>query len=287
MSLQNVIGQVYNYSPMSFDDIEINPSKLATKEMGMIQTIRQDNFNDFSLSSLRYTRYIPATFMGLGITLNNTNIKNQHYNHLGFGLGYRNIIANKIYIKIGAMYKLIQSNSPAGRFDYYSFTPSDTVYVNHIDHQLNVSVSLSNTLERYFISFSALNLNQPSNTAISSQFPSYYVWNAGNLVSLFNKQFSRSEISYSGNYKYYKLMSQNSVSHYIMVKYGFNLNRKTSLEIGSRFGYAENSYYHIIPLVNFVRKKFKASFSINTYFDKQTFKTKYNPSTQINLIFKL
>lgn len=224
--------------------------------------------------------------MGLGITLNNTNINNQYYNHLGFGLGYRNIIANKIYIKIGAMYKLIQSNSPVGHFDYYSFIPSDTINENHIDHKLNISFSLSSTLDRYFLSFSVLNLDLP-NSPITSQFPSYYVWNAGNLVSIFNKGFSRSEISYSGNYKFYTLSDKTSISHYLMVKYGFNLNRRTSLEIGSRIGYAENSYYHIIPLVSLIRKKIKAGFSINTYFDKETFKTKYNTSTQINLIYKL
>lgn len=47
MSFQYVSGQVYNYSPMSFDDIEINPSKLATKDIEMIQMIRQDNFAIF------------------------------------------------------------------------------------------------------------------------------------------------------------------------------------------------------------------------------------------------
>lgn len=285
-SNQKIYSQVYNFSPMSFDDIEVNPAKLATKDMEMIQIIRQDNFYDFSLNSLRYTKYIPATFMGLGITLNNTNINKLHYNHIGFGLAYRNIIGNKVYIKIGTMYKLIQSNSPAGRFDYYSFIPSDTVNKNHIDHKLNLSISLSSTLDRYFLSFSIVNLDIPNSSNIS-QFPSYYVWNAGNLVSTFNKRYSRSEISYSGNYKFYNLSNKTSISHYLLLKYVFNLNRRTGLEIGSRIGYAENSYYHVIPQIGLVTRKFKANLSFNTYFDKNTFNSTYRPSTQINLIYKL
>lgn len=287
ISCQNIYGQVYNYSPMSFDDIEINPSKLATKDIEMIQLIRQDNYSDFSLNSIRYTKYIPSTFMGLGISFNNTNTNQQHYNHLGIGLGYRNIIANKVYIKIGAMYKVIQSNSTSGQFDYYSFVPSDTIRSNHINQKLNVSISLSSTLDRYFLSFSTLNIDLPSKSDVSSEFPSYYVWNVGNLVSLFNKRYSRSEISYSGNYKSYKLSDKTSISHYILLMYGFNLNRKTSLSFGSRIGYAENSYYHLIPQISLITRKFKASLSLNTYFDKNTFHSTFKPSTQINLIYKL
>lgn len=286
-SHHKVYSQVYNYSPMSFDDIEINPSKLATKDIEMIQLIRQDNFSDFSLNSFRYTKYIPSTFMGLGISLNNTNINKIHYNHLGIGIGYRNIIANKVYIKIGAMYKVIQSNSTSGLFDYYSFVSSDTIRSNHINQKLNLSISLSSTLDRYFLSFSTLNIDLPSNSDVSSEFPSYYVWNVGNLVSLFKKHLSRSEISYSGNYKYNQHSDSVFISHYILLKYNFTLNRKTSLVFGSHIGSAENSYYHLIPQIGLVTRKFKANLSLNTYFDKNTFHSTFKPSTLINLIYKL
>lgn len=285
------VGQVYNYIPLNYRDFETNPSILASGNNDKtLQFIHQNAFatgNPIFLNSLRFTKYFESAFLGMGFSLNNTNSNdNINYYHFGLGIGYRNVLFNKLFIKLGATYKLVYSNSPSGEFDYYSFRITDSIYQKNFKDNLNLALSLSTTLDRYYISFGVQNIDLPWNLSKSDiQFPTYYVLNIGNLMSLFDDL--RSEISYTAFFKSSKITDTISFSQYINLKFHVKLNRHSGLNYGAKIGYAEYSYFHLIPVIKYYREKLAIDLSYNFHIDKKTFHSKYYSTIQLGLIYIL
>lgn len=288
-----VVGQVYNYIPIVHSDFETNPSILASSDLTInrVQLIHQNSFsasNPFSMSTLRISKYFKSSFTGIGLTLNNTNYRsNNGYNHVGLSMGYRNILFNTFFIKIGATYKLINTHSPVDVFDGYLPISKDTLK-NRFNSSLNLSFALSTNADRYYISFGLLNRQLPWDRAANSvQFPQYYVMNIGNLMSLFRKE--NSEISYTAFIKKSVIDNSQTFSQYINLKWNLRFSRNTMIPYGARIGYAENSFYQISPFVGLYNynHRLMISLSENVYLQKHSFHTKYNSTSQLNLNYFL
>ena len=286
-----IYGQVYNYIPINHNDIETNPSILASESMNSrIQILHQNTFssiNSFSFNSLRLSKYFESSFFGIGLSINNTNMdSNICYNHIGLGAGYRNVLFNKVYIKFGVTYKLIKTNSTLGNFEYYSFSSSSLNNKKKFKDNLNLALSFSSPNDRYYVSFGLLNFDLLWNeTKNNIQFPTYYVINVGNLMSIFDKR--NSEISYTAFSKLSEKSNKTTYSHYMNFKFHIQLTRKAGLNYGSRIGFAENDYFHFIPFITYYRKKLVVNLSYSFHLNKMEFQSKYFSTNQINVIYIL
>lgn len=285
--------QVYNYSPINYRDIETNPAIIASESKNnQIDFSHQNTFstsNKFSSSSLKFSKYFKSVFSGLGLILNNTNMGDSiHYNYIGMSAGYRNVLFNKVYIKMGVTYKLISTNAPSGNFDYYSFTQSGINKQKNINTSINMALSISTLSDRYYVSIGSLNTNFiRDQTNNSIQFPNYYVFHLGNLLSLFDDSNRNSEISYTAFSKYSLTNTKIVYSHYIDLKFVLSITRSSSIKYGSRVGYAENQYVHLIPFCTYFTRSAALTISYDFYSDKNSFHSKYPSTIQLGLIYNL
>lgn len=284
-------SQVYNYAPVIHNDIETNPAILASENMNdRVQLMQQNTFsekNPFSYTSLRFSKYFQSCFSGVGLSINNTSMDNHvNYKHIGIGAGYRNILFNKVFIKLGACYKLTSSADTSISFDYYSteYKPLPMSDVRTVKNNLNLSLSFSSASDRYYISLGYLNLDLPWDNSHNVTFPTYFVINVGNLMSIFRgDKNGRKEISYSAFLKH--ASGETTFNQYVNVKLNLPLTRRSSIQYGIRAGYAENDYFHLIPFLTYYKKKFALSLSYSYRLNKKNLYTKPYSTTQINIIY--
>jgi len=291
-SLNFTYSQVYNYIPIHYNDFETNPSVLACELLDRrFQAIHNNSLfrhNAFALSSVKVSKYYEDIFCGLGFSLNNTIVgKQTNYNHAAISGAYRNVLLNKIYVKVGASYKIINTNSFAGAFDYYSFKPSNTKKNAYISNNLNLSLSFASSMERYYMSFAVLNMNLPlTPKGKEIEFPRYYALNAGNLMSLFYRSSANDELSYSG---FGKVGASNKLefSHYVNLKFKFYVNRYSIIQYGIRMGGTQKDFYQFTPMLTYHRDRVLINMSYSFHRDTHTFRTKYFSTTGLNLIYLL
>ena len=288
-----IYSQVYNYSPISYRDIETNPAIVASESKNMqINVSHLNTFssaNPFSTSTLNFSKYSESTFSGLGLTLNNTNMGDSiNYNNIGLSAGYRNILFNKVHIRIGLTYKLIKTNAPSGDFDYYSFVASGSLKQKNSNDNLNLSLSISSPSDRYFVSIASLNNKLPwDREIISFGFPSYYVFHLGNLMSLYDGSNRDSEISYTVFSSYSLITKKNKISQSVDLKFIMNITRNISIKYGSRLGFAENKYVPLTPFLTFFKRKSAVTISYDFYSEKNNFPSTYPQSIQLGFIYNL
>jgi hypothetical protein len=288
---RNAYSQIYNTIPINHFDIETNPTILASEsKANRLQIIHQNSFftkNEFLYNSVRFSKYFESLFTGVGLSINSTIVeKNISYQHAGISIGYRNVLFNKVYLKIGITNKLIRINSPSGNFDYYSFENTNQKKEINIRNNLNLALSFSTSADKFFISLSSLNRKINSSMLNDSiKFPTYYVVNIGNLMSLFDMR--NSEISYTFFTKSNHYTLNTSFSHYINCKLNKLISRKSGLQYGSRIGIEGNNYFHIIPFITYYTRKLAVNFFYNVHLDNTNFTAKYYSTNQINIIYIL
>jgi hypothetical protein len=285
--------QVYNYSPINYRDIETNPAIVASESKNNQVNINHINTfsaaSPFSITSVELSKYFKSIFSGFGVTMNNTTMKDGiHYNYIALSAAYRNILFNKAHIKIGATYKLISANAPSGSFDYYSFIPSGANRQRNVTANLNLSLLVSSPSDKYFISISSLNNNRLWNGVNQSiQFPKYYVFHLGNLMSLFDGANRGSEISLTA-FSAYSLVNKKTIyNEAIDFKFVLNVTRSCSIRYGSRVGYTESRYMQYTPFITFFKRKSAVTFSYNFYSKENNIQSVYPSTIQLNLIYNL
>jgi len=282
------IGQVYNYNPPSAFNIETNPAILAnSKYNNRFVAKHQNSFsrtNPFNYSSFRYSKYFKSKFVGLGVSLNRTSHgKGIGYCHAALGLGYRNVLFNKLFIRLGVMYKINQFNAPPGDFDYFQYTSKEVSIKTGITHNMNWSVMLGNSGDTRYVSFSKLNMNLPGLSAQSDfSSPEYYNWTVGNLLSF--GRIKERKLSYSGFVK--KVGKTTTVSHYMNLQLNARLGRKHGLNFGARIGMTDEQYYHIAPMLQLYSIKCAVQVFYNLHLRTATYELTLPPSTQISFIYK-
>lgn len=283
------ISQVYNYFNPSAFNLETNPAVVANRKFdNRFVVSHQHSFsstNPFDYSSFRYSKYLESSFVGLGVSINRTSYgEGIGYNHAGLALGYRNVLFNKLFLRLGAMYKLNQFNAPAGTFDYFQHTSMEASSRRGLRHNMNLSVMVGNGDNSRYISFSKLNvpLTGPSITE-DFTIPTYYNWNVGNFLA-FGGINPETKINYQGYVK--KIGDTTTISHYLNFQVNKAISRKFSMNIGSRLGLTDEKYYHIAPTITIFSKNFAIQAYHNLHLLKENFQMPLPQSTQIRFTYK-
>ena len=280
-------SQVYNFTPASYYNFETNPSIIASARFNnRLRTINHigRNGSSFLYNSLRFSKFSESRFYGLGISINNTSLGyGSNYQHVAIATGYSNVLFNTLYVRLGAAYKLINSNSQVAGFDYYEVTKSEND-VNNVNQNLNLSFSIASN-DFFYVSISTLNIDLPwLNTLENYSFPSYFVINAGNLLTPLNGL--KQELTYSFVAKYVKGAKGSLYSHYLDYKRGLaNITRRCSLRCGIRAGYANGDHYQITPNITYFRKNLVINLYYNVHLEDDDFISKYDPTIQLSLIY--
>ena len=289
-------AQIYNYDPIRHSNFETNPSYLASdKNYVTASLVHHGAFfekDKFYYDGLRVSFYNPKYFAGIGITLNNTHVNDSaQYSYVGIGGAYRTVLFNKIYTRIGFIYKANYVTAPSGYFSYYSLNRSgeNSVKTNLI-HNANISVSLSSGREKFYISMGILNAQLFSNpNQMANLFPEYYFVNVGDFGKMMGLEDW--EISYSTFAKKYSFQNISPLSHYLNIFYkGFHFTRNISLRYGARIGLTDNEYFQCTPSISLylrlTRKKYIiCHFSYDTGISIKTSQLPFNPTAQFNLTY--
>lgn len=285
-----LMAQVYNYYPLTQSDQETNPTVLNSERYrSHAQVIHLNSFDTqeaFSYSSIRVSGSTQTHIWGFGITASHTSIEKKSYEHYAFSVAYRNVLFNKILIKTGLSYKMINTHTPVNYLDNYT-TTADSSAGKPWQDNINIAFTLTNSLERYYLSFGILNINTPWNNNTTYNFPQYYCIHAGNLMSFFDKDRGK-EVSYD-------LVFQKSISdqrfhkiHYVNLKYLLKITRKNTLQIGLRTGYSVGRYIHLMPSITaYSDSRFSFSFAYQNYLSFKKGNYNYIPNYLFSINYKL
>lgn len=285
-------GQVYNYFPLHYNDFETNPASLVNDmRHDRLQLYHNQSYatsDPFLHSSLRWSKFLESSFTGIGLGLNHTQQNRKSYSHLTVAGAYRNILFNSLYIKFGAAYKLnALYSSQGGYYDNFFFQSDSSSTAQLTSHNVNISLSLSSTYDRYYISFSRLNNPLPFLKDKNEVFPVNYVMNAGNLMSLFDRN-NQSELSWT---LLARPLSDNnkslSLTNYLNVRLGIFRARSYILQMGSRLGYDNAGFLHLAPGLIYHSDLISVSLTQNVYPTIKGFSARYTPNSSINLIYNL
>lgn len=284
-------GQVYNHTPLSYFDFDANPSALTSTELHKRgQFFSAHSFstsNPMSATTVRYSKNIPSLFSGVGVSLSHTAFGDRAaYSTLGVSAGYRTVLFDRLYLRLGATYKLTNTNSPEGYFDYYSFKGLSSVKTSALNDKVNLSVALTSGFERFYVSYSYLNAALPWElSAQEIHFPRYHLVTAGNLFQIFNMR--KSELSYVGLVKLVDGGNQSEVSHYLNLKLDARISRRHSLKYGAQLGVIGAKYIHFIPAITWYSDKLAVNFSCGFHFSRAPIYPKYKPIGQLNIIYQI
>lgn len=291
-----IYGQVYNYKPINHFNTETNPANIASKKNKNVVALTRygiPSSNHFSYNELQLSTYLNSLFLGVGLTAANTNLNDSiGYNHIGISAAYRNVIFDKVYVKLGATYKLVDINAPQGNFDYYTH-PLDSTISEGITQNLNTSLSFSSPEDAYYLSFGMLNYQPNWLDNSGSSFPSYYFINVGDLAGVIGAR--RQELlSLTFVMKELPYTQTMLPSYYINLANRALLTRNAVLKYGSRVGYVDKQYYHFTPFVAIIRvlqgrknTYMMAKFAVDLGYEQKTFNSQFNPVPQLSVQFKL
>ena len=287
-------SQNYFITPVSHFDIETNPAILSSeKYKNQIIIDQQNGFNNgntFNYSSLKLASYIDSKFLGVGLSLNSNSVGNNYaYQTVGLGIGYRNVLFDKAYVRIGAFYKVNFTNSQAGQFYHYNFTEYGLDNPQKLTDNVNLSFALSSSQEKYYLSVFFLNMLMPWGKDKVNYFPQYFVINVGDVGSFF-----RSGEEFKLSYSYMKSMVKYSLikyqAHYINTSVNINVSRRRRFRIGSHCGLIDNKYVNIIPYIsmNFGhREKYYIKAAVNIFPKPANYIAPYNPIFQLSLKYQI
>jgi hypothetical protein len=258
LPIMRLNAQVYNYEPVRYSNVETNPAYLASdKYRYSASALHKGGFfgkNKFLFDQVKLTAYNRRLFTGAGLILNRTQLNDSiSYSYAGVGIAYRNTLFNAVRIRIGLMYKFSRVHATPGSFDYYSFTASsmEKPLISAV-HNFNAAVSFSSPKDRYFLSFSRLNINVPGSSSQAVLFPTYYMLCAGDLAKMLEK--INAELYYTCLVRQYKERTQYAITHFINALNLFNLSRESVLRYGLRAGYCDQGYLQFTPMLSWYKK---------------------------------
>lgn len=295
-------GQVYNYLPVSYSNIETNPTFVSSKaNQLLISASHINNFQkkeQFSYSSFRVSNYFEKYFTGVGITINRTTQNDSlSYNHVGLIASYRNVLFNSVQVKVGINYKFLNVNSTNGQFTRYDFEPQDSVITVRQTQNINLAFTLS-LRDQVYVTYGVMNLTPTwvSSSESKTIFPEYQYLKFGDLFTLLGIGRNR-ELSFLilGE----RLLRTGSNNSYLITVHNrYLLSRKSLFRYGGDFGYNDLGYFQIRPTISYYyrlrnsKNRWKRRFLIvKTFADlalpsTNSFKP-YKPSYSLSLKFNL
>jgi hypothetical protein len=265
-------AQIYNIDPIRYANAEVNPSFLANEESShQFSLLQHTSFNPelpLNFSAARYSFLLKKYFIGVGCQISNTYVnRNANYSTASFGIGYRTILFDAMYLRIGVMYKENSVKALAGKFIYGGFIAdslSEAITIKNV-RNANFSFSVASNENRAYLNAGILNYSGRKMSELSP-FPSYIYFNLGDLGKLLSDR--QWEIFYTVFMKKYPAENNFSYSNYITILNRYLVTRESNLRYGFRGGIAENSFIQITPLLNFYQRLSRRnSFSVQFLFD--------------------
>jgi len=285
-SLSGILNaQVYYNNQINYFNIEITPSILSSEEKNNnLEFLYHQNLNKkqpLIQQNIFYSKLFKNEYTGFGMGLSSAHYEKGNYRYqAGFGLAYRLIVFNYLYLRTGFYYKLIAASPNITSFQFYNIVTDQYQNRGIIHDRLNLSVSLSSTLEEFYISYSYLNGFTFINTNREQLYPSNHVITLGDLSTL----FSTNQFLWS-----FALMSKSETfSHIVFTDYmqRFVLSRKTSLYYGLRAG-LDKKHYFISPALEIKSEDFTVKLSGNIIVRRENLSTVYGTAIQLSFIYKL
>ncbi len=285
-------SQEYPYEINQYQEFERNPAytlnNLTNNTIDYSHKGFLPGINKFNSDKISFKHYFEGLFSGAGVffSRNQTN-DSVKYTCTGISAAYRNILFDKVYVKLGLTYKFIYNNSASGIYDDFSFYANDSALKRNSINNFNASVAFTSSSDYYFISAGICNIN-PFGKIYSenSPFLVQYSVNAGNFFSLLSAQKT--------NYLSFTYL-QNTTAEGTFYSRGYfstlyttiRLSRRTSLITGISGGYLQNKHYNIVPFIYYVKKKFILKLSTMFYIPFESSYVPYRYLPQLNIIIKL
>jgi hypothetical protein len=292
-----VAGQVYDDDPIRHNNFETNPAYLANGKSTINANFVHGGSGwpskSFYYDACRVSFYNRNYFTGLGVTLNNTHVSDSAaYRYIGIGGAYRIVMFNKVYTKIGLLYKAMSYRTSPGYFGYHSFSRiNDGPVKNKWNDNLNVSLAFSSANDRFYISASLLNFQPWRTLDTNFSFPQYYVLNAGDLGKIM--RLLSWEITYTTFAQKYAGGNILSMSQYLTILYsGFNLTRHSKIRYGARLGWADEKYIHVNPILSYYKSLdrrtsyFLCQLMLDLRYDPRKNKMPYQPNPQLSITYQ-
>jgi hypothetical protein len=286
-------AQVYNYEILSQSNIETNPSYLASGRFSFCSAAVHQGSpvsqNKLYYDNVRLGIYSKPFFSGAGISLNRTALNDSnYYMSAGIGAAYRIVMFNKMFTRIGVMYKFMHSVSEKGSFDNYRFISDSAGGIKRNNFSnLNLSISFSSASSRFYLVLGLLNYS-PSRVDNYRNFPAYYYAMIGDLGRMLGSR--RWNIFFS------TLIKQSPQSNNYLQSWYLNLQnqsmlltRRSTIVLGGRAGWADQAFIHASPFISY-HYKYKKTFTCQLMgdfgWDPQKASMPFKPGTQITFIYE-
>ncbi len=260
-------AQLYNYVPLTFENLEVNPGIVAKRSFNdRIAFSHTHGFNTSTIcDQLHYSHYFKSAFTGLGVALNRISYgKNNVIHSGGIAVGYRNMIAKDIPIRFGGFFRYVNTYSNENTFDYYEIDLHPGSPFSRNQQMVNWSVMVGDPKSSNYAFFGMQNLALPwSDRDTVHQFGLQQTWEAGNLIPALGGQ-AHNRLTYSGRRR---VMPDREVfEHYVNLRTAFlHLSRKVSTLIGGRVGWSQDDYVHIAPAFTLFTERFAWTIAYNQH----------------------
>lgn len=261
-------AQVYNYEPVRLSNTETNPSYLASDKSGRLFSYQHNGSaydpHHFYQDAIRCNYYNPSFFTGFGLVASHTHVGDSaSYTTLGAGLAYRTVLFNKVFLRLGAMYKQTWYQGYGGKLTYYHFVSlAESAPVRKSMGNANLSFSMSSPGDKYFIAAGLLNYRLPSFKADTLlQLPSYAFITVGDFWKILGNSRTNNELSYTCILKRYPGQSSLQLSHYMNTVFRLlQLSRIQQFRVGLRIGITDDRYLQYTPALSYYQKQDKGFF---------------------------
>ncbi|MBU0487168.1 MAG: hypothetical protein KKD31_04355 [Bacteroidetes bacterium] len=296
LPVSSIRCQTYNYLPFHYFDAETNPAMVASVNMNnRFEAFQSNNFSQsdgFSYSGVQYSKYFSSIFSGIGLGVNYSDMgKSGNYLNTVLSFGYRNVILDEVYIRLGASYKLQSIHATPGFLDYHTVIENEPDKKYALQNNMNFSLALSSQKNEYYVSFSYLNSMFPWNTSeYDFSFPKYYLICIGDFMNLFDKK--RAELNLISFIKTSATSGKSTISEYISFSKDLRRHRrrrghKMEARIGGSIGFLENENIHFAPYFGLFNKKCFLRLGYSFHVDKVNFQSVYSSTSQLGLIYLL
>lgn len=264
--------QIMHLSPVSFDDIQINPCALSTSRFQQILSIQQ--FNSYTKSpfvnqsKIQFTKKLFKPFMGMGISAQQTVFKGNSISSFGLSFSYSTILFNLFRIRAGATGSAMYIKSNSSIIDFYEQNQimNGSERTNWLGN-LNVSFALSFMENRYYLSYSKVNGSQfQNNTSDFLHFNNYHIVQLGNLLG-FNTANEINHLSFIATLVPKSTTTESIQAYFTKLRLNIRFNRKSNLLYGGTFGWHSNGIVQLIPNIGMAFQNYSYGLQFN-YFSK-------------------
>lgn len=262
--------QIMHLSPVSFDDIQINPSVLSTSRLNQNLSIQQ--FNSYNStpfvnhSKIQFSKKVFKPFMGAGVLFQQTNFRSNSISNLSFSYSYSTLLFYIIRLHAGITGSAVHVSNKTSMLDFYERNSS--LYSTHKTKwigNLNYSFVLSYMDSRFWISYTKVNSNQFQNVENNFiHFNNYHIFQVGNFLNI-NTVGERNHLSFIAVLAPQTLTEETIQAYFTKVKLNIRYNRKSNFLYGGTFGWHSNGIMQLTPTVGMAYQSYSYGLQFNYF----------------------